>query len=198
MRIILASHNPHKVKEFQEMLGEKFEVLPLNKENVEPDETGATYYENALIKAKAARKEFPDDYILADDSGIEIDCLGEGKPGVYTARYPNKDSSVQENADATIDEIRGEKNRKATYRCCLVLLSPEGKEKIFQGDLRGDLYHTKHGRNGFAYDFYFLPDNRTLTLAEMTSDQKNSISHRGKAVKLLLKYFEEAIYAKHH
>lgn len=183
MRIILASHNKDKVKEFQEMLGSDFEVQPLTQEDIEPEETGKSYQENALLKAYEARKAYPNDYILADDSGIEIEALGDGNPGIYTARYPNKDNSVQENTEATMAEIRGAKNRRATYHCCLALINPNGEEKLFFGKISGDLLHAPLGDNGFAYDVYLMPDRRTKTMAEMDSRAKNSISHRGQAVR---------------
>jgi XTP/dITP diphosphohydrolase len=188
MKIILASHNQNKVKEFQEMLGEEFEIAPLTAEDVEPEETGNSYQANARLKAVEARKAYPNDFVLADDSGIEIEALGPGKPGIYTARYPDKNSSVQENVIATMKEISGSKNRRAKYKCCLALISPQGEEKFFFADMSGDLLYSPLGDNGFAYDVYFIPDKRTKTLGEMSSQEKAKISHRGQAVNQLRKY----------
>jgi non-canonical purine NTP pyrophosphatase (RdgB/HAM1 family) len=190
LTLIIASHNSNKVREFAQMLGDDFKLSPLTANDLEPIEDGSTYVENALIKARSASAAYPDDFVIADDSGIEIEAL-QNKPGIYSARYPNPNNNPTINSETTIAELSDNNNRRASYYCCIALIDPSGQEILFETKLLGHLLQEKRGENGFAYDFFFVPEiaeDDDRTLAEMSIQEKNLISHRGQAVDLLREY----------
>lgn len=186
--VVLATRNPHKVLEMQrllEPLGIVVEALP---DEVElPPEDGTTFADNALVKARtaAAGTGRPS---VADDSGIEATALG-GAPGVRSARFAGEGATDEENLSKLVAEAPAESRLR--YVCALAYVNPEtGEERVFFGDCRGHMAHERAGSNGFGYDPVFVPDatgdNRTM--AELTDDEKDAISHRGHAVRALTRW----------
>ena len=186
MRIVLASSNPHKVKEVNaivEGLGIEFILPP---EGFDPIEDGKTFEENSLIKAKAAW-ELGNTWTLADDSGLCIDALG-GAPGIHSARYAE---NPQARIDRVLHELRDVENRSARFKCCMTLLNPEGEVAFsYTGVCEGSIIKEQRGVNGFGYDPIFKIEGSELTMAELSEDEKNKISHRGKALNEVVKYLK--------
>jgi XTP/dITP diphosphohydrolase len=190
-RIALATHNPHKLRE----LGRICAAWPtdwVSVENHDPsvfpdvEESGATYLDNARLKAEAvaAALSLP---ALADDSGIEVDALG-GAPGPRSARYAGEHASDEENLRAMIQAIRGipASGRSARYRCVAALAWPDGRFEHVEGTCEGTLRTSPAGAGGFGYDPIFEPVGRDATMAELTDEEKDRISHRGRAFRALL------------
>jgi XTP/dITP diphosphohydrolase len=186
-RLVLASRNEHKLRELRQVL-RMIELLPLP-EGVElPPEDGATFTENALIKARAARGAtgLP---AIADDSGIAAAALG-GRPGVRSARYAGPNADDAANLAKLLEEVAGAGgDRRVAYVCVLALIGEDGEEQVFEGRCEGVLAQEPRGSGGFGYDPAFIPaetgpgDQRTM--AELEPAQKNAISHRGRAARLL-------------
>lgn len=183
-RVVLATRNDHKVREFARLLpGVGIDPLPDAAES--PEETGATYAENALIKARAAA-EFTGTAAIADDSGIEAAALG-GAPGVRSARFAGDGASDAQNLQLLIERV--DPGSGLEYVCVIALVDPSsGREDLFEGRCAGAMAAAPSGDGGFGYDPVFLPsalpDGRTM--AELTDAEKDSISHRGIAARLLL------------
>jgi XTP/dITP diphosphohydrolase len=179
MKAVLCSRNPHKARELERLLpGWTFE--PLDRHDY-PPETGATYYENAALKARFGR-ERTDGWVLAEDSGLEVEALG-GRPGVLSARY------APEGAPAVaklLGELEGIEDRAARYVSELVLLSPDGRELRGTGKLDGRIAHEPAGSEGFGYDPIFIPDGEERTVAELGNEWKAGNSHRARAAHVLL------------
>jgi XTP/dITP diphosphohydrolase len=190
MRVVLASSNPGKLREFSELLaGKGFELTRQSDFGIEPPpETGATFLENALIKARnaARRTGLP---AIADDSGIEVDALG-GAPGVHSARYAGEHASDAANLAKLLNAVAGlsEADRAARYRCIIVFVrdADDVRPLIGEGAWEGRLIDARRGDGGFGYDPSFVPAGETRTAAEMTADQKHAVSHRGKALRAFL------------
>lgn len=184
MRIVLASSNEHKVKEINAIvsnMGIEFILPPLG---FDPIEDGETFEENSLIKAKEAWK-LGKTWTLADDSGLCIDALN-GAPGIHSARYAE---TPQARIDRVLDEMKGVKNRSARFKCCMTLLNPQGEVAYtYTGVCEGSIVETQRGANGFGYDPIFLVEGTDKTMAELSEDEKNEISHRGRALKEVIKY----------
>lgn len=148
-------------------------------------ETGATFLENARIKARwvISRKNI---WTMAEDSGLEVDALN-GAPGVFSARYSGERSKDEDNCSKLLDELKGtvESKRTARFRCVIVLLIPLKREILAEGVCEGRIGFTPEGRNGFGYDPVFIPSGFSKSFAELTQEQKNSISHRSKALNML-------------
>ena len=160
-----------------------FEFAGLPGDYQSPEENGGSFFENALIKAKAAAEAFglP---ALADDSGLEVACL-DGRPGIYSSRYGGEDTGFDRKMDLLLEEVGGKSDRSANFTCFAVLCFPDGHYIAESGRLFGEIAKQKRGGKGFGYDPVFqLPDGRTL--AELTPDEKNSISHRAVAMRRLL------------
>lgn len=192
MKIILASSNPHKVKEINEIVSivsgnnSQLEFI-LPPEGFDPDETGKTFSENSLIKAKSAW-ELSHDWSLADDSGLCIDALN-GRPGIYSARYAE---TPQKRIDRVLNELKGEENRKAHFICCMTLISPGGNVALScEGICSGSIIQEAKGSNGFGYDPIFLPEGYDKTVAELPEEEKNRISHRSKALIQVIDYIKK-------
>ena len=185
MRLVLASRNPGKLRELAGLLTPlKLEPLP---DDVElPPETGETFADNALIKARAAVAETGCPAV-ADDSGIEAAALG-GAPGVRSARYAGETASEEENLAKLLREVPPGGDTRVAYVCALAYVDPDGDEVVTEGRCEGTLVHEPRGENGFGYDPAFVPadyeDGRTM--AELTPDEKDAISHRGRAVRKLI------------
>ena len=189
MKIYLASGNVNKKKEVQELLPSHTIVLPKD-ESIEfdPEETGSTFFENAMIKAKALY-DIVKAPVLADDSGICIDFL-KGAPGVHSARYGSVEGehvSAEAGINKVLAELKGVKDRSARFACCMVFLLDEDRFYSVQETCEGRITEASSGSGGFGYDPIFFVEKFGKTFAELTSEQKNSISHRGMALKAIIK-----------
>jgi XTP/dITP diphosphohydrolase len=190
MRIVLATSNPGKLREFRELLAPLgFEPLPLSQFTATTaDETGLTFIENAILKARhaAAAAQLP---AIADDSGIEVDAL-QGAPGIYSARYAGVGASDQENLDKLLSAVREipEDKRTARYQCALAYLRwpNDPSPLICQASWEGRIVLTPRGRGGFGYDPIFELDDSGQTAAELAPAEKNRVSHRGQAMRELV------------
>jgi len=182
MRAVLASQNANKLSELREGL-RGWEVEPLDAEGW-PAESGETYYENARIKARFGREHAPAEvWALGEDSGIECDAL-DGGPGLHSARWVSEANRDQ--ADALLERLAGERNRKARMVSELVAISPAGDEIHVRGVLEGRLATERRGSTGFGYDPIFIPDGHDETVAELGDDWKHAHSHRARAAQALL------------
>jgi XTP/dITP diphosphohydrolase len=187
--VILATGNRHKVAEMAELLpGVDLRPLPDGFET--PHEDGETFAANALIKARAAHAAAAaGERVIADDSGIEAEDLG-GAPGIYSARYAGVGVGDEVNLDKLLREVNAAGgNRRAAYVCALALVEPDGSEHVFEGRCEGRLLRERHGSGGFGYDPIFVPDDLPpgdeRTMAEISAAEKNAISHRGRAARML-------------
>ena len=188
-KIIIASNNKGKISELKELLEPlNIEVLSQKEAgiNMEIEEIGTTFSENASIKALAIfnMKKIP---VIADDSGLEIDFLG-GKPGVYTARFLGKDTPYVDKHKKTLEMLKNAKDEERTARfvCAICYIDENGEKHIFEEKCEGKIAYEPKGTNGFGYDPIFEYNGKTF--AEMTNEEKNEISHRGKALKKLIKF----------
>jgi XTP/dITP diphosphohydrolase len=189
-RIVLASNNAGKVREFNQLLaGCEIEVIPQSEFSIaEIEETGLTFVENALLKARNAAEHIglP---AVADDSGLEVDAL-QGGPGIYSARYAGIDASDRDNLETLLDALKDvpDAKRSARFQCVMVYLrhAKDPTPRIFQGTWEGRILHEASGDNGFGYDpVFFVPDQRCSS-AQLLPEVKNRLSHRGQAVRLLV------------
>ena len=191
-RIIFATKNNHKMKEIREILdGRGYEILSMAEAGVDIDvvEDGTTFEENALIKSRTIRDYIGDAIVLSDDSGLEVDYLG-GNPGIYSARWLGDDTSYDVKNTMLLNMMEGvpEEYRTARFVCALAAAFPDGTDKVVRGTIEGIIGYEIAGENGFGYDpIFFVPEYRCTT-AEMTPEQKNEISHRGKALRMIAEY----------
>ena len=187
MKIVFATSNPHKLHELNEICADSGIEFVLPSEGFAPIENGSTFEENSLIKAKEAFR-VSKTYSLADDSGLCVDAL-DGAPGLYSARYAG---TQDEKIEKLLGELKGFENRRAKFVCCVTLLDDKG-EMIFQtvGECHGSIVKERKGINGFGYDPIFKADNYDCTIAELSEEEKNKISHRGKALKNFLKFMHK-------
>lgn len=189
-RIVLASNNPGKLREFNALLGGiDIEVVPQSDYGVpEVDETGQTFIENALLKARQASRH-TDLPALADDSGLEVDALN-GAPGIYSARFAGKGASDEQNLVKLLADLEGlpEDQRSARFQCLLVYLRHEldPTPLICQGTWEGRILTAPRGSNGFGYDPVFYVPSHGCSSAELPAEVKNALSHRGQALRALL------------
>jgi XTP/dITP diphosphohydrolase len=179
LRAVLCSRNPHKARELERLLP-GWTVEPLDRDDY-PSEAGATYYENAALKARFGR-DHADGWVLAEDSGLEVEGL-DGRPGVLSARYaPEGPPAVAK----LLGELEGAENREARYVSELVLISPDGRELRGTGTLEGRIAERPAGSEGFGYDPIFVPDGEERTVAELGNEWKAENSHRARAARALL------------
>jgi len=194
-RLVLATHNAGKLREFSDLLGPLIKEITSSGELglPEPEETGMTFAENAILKAKAAALA-TGELSLSDDSGLCVTALG-GKPGIYSARWA--ETPKGKNFPAAMERIQNElgdnKDRSATFICVLALYWPDGQFECIEGCIDGSLARTPRGSHGHGYDPLFIPKGETRTFAEMPELQKNAISHRGKAARALIERFAQTI-----
>lgn len=187
MKLIIASNNAHKIREIKEILGEKFEqILSLRESGIEHEtvEDGSTFLENARKKAKEIA-EISGVCALADDSGICVDALG-GAPGIFSARFAGEHGNDEVNNALLLKRLEAEQNRAAHYTCAMVLAYPDGKTVEAEGYFYGSITRCPRGDRGFGYDPLFVPTGSERTVAEYTDEEKNAISHRAEALRLLL------------
>ncbi|WP_461822454.1 XTP/dITP diphosphatase [Blautia stercoris] len=192
-RMIFATGNENKMKEIREILGAlPLEILSMKEAGVSADivEDGKTFEENALIKARAICK-LAGEMVLADDSGLEIDYLNK-EPGIYSARYMGEDTSYHIKNKSLIDRLEGVPDEKRTARfvCAIAAVLPDGKELVVRGTVEGIIGYEEKGENGFGYDPIFYLPERGCTTAELPPEEKNSISHRGNALRLMKELLE--------
>lgn len=189
-RIVLASNNAGKVREFNQLLtGTDFEVLPQSEFGViEAEETGLTFVENAILKARNAAEHtgLP---AIADDSGLEVDAL-DSAPGIYSARYAGSGASDLQNLEKLLADIKDvpDAQRTARFQCLMVYMrhAKDPTPQIFQGTWEGRILHAPQGDNGFGYDPVFFVPTHNCSSAELEADVKNSLSHRGQALTQLI------------
>ena len=187
MKLVFATNNLHKLKEVQEMLSNTIEVLSLKDigcfEDVEETET--TLEGNARLKAAYITNNYGYN-CFADDTGLEVDALN-GKPGVFSARYGGEHGNSEKNMQKLLKELHGKANRKAQFRTA-VALNLENKQYLFEGICDGEILEKKTGTGGFGYDPIFKPTEASASFAEMNSEEKNKISHRGIAIQKLVDF----------
>jgi XTP/dITP diphosphohydrolase len=180
--LVVATGNPGKLREMQAYLADSGWELSLKPEDLDVDETGATFAENAALKASEVAKA-TGNWAIADDSGLAVDALN-GVPGVYSARYGNTDT---ERISRLLRELGDNKNRQAQFICAVAVANPQGKIVLqSEGICRGEILYATRGEGGFGYDPIFYVPEKQLTFAEMSPDLKKSISHRGNALKNLV------------
>ena len=187
--LLVATNNMHKLQEIRKILSPfhitVYGMKDLNIDIGEVEENGSSYYENALIKARALQKvtTMP---IIADDSGLEIDALN-GQPGLHSARFAESFGGHDKAIEYIINECNG-KTRSARFVCNIVLVNVEDKPLCFEAIVEGRIAESKLGTGGFGYDPVFIENTLNKRYAEMSEDEKNSVSHRGRALKKLLTY----------
>ena len=190
--IVLATNNAHKLKEVREILApHKIVVYGLNDLNLKPEdveENADNYYGNALIKAKSVQK-LTDLPIIADDSGLEIEAM-DNAPGLRSARFASEHGGHDNAIKYILNYLENKDNRKARFICDIVLLNVEKEPLLFEGIVPGHIAKEPYGEGGFGYDPIFICDELNKTYAEMSNEEKNRVSHRGKALKKLLTYLK--------
>lgn len=185
MKLLIASNNQHKIDEIKQILGNKFEqILSLSEAGIvcDPEENGKTFLDNALIKVRAVAK-LTDMPVLGDDTGLCVDALN-GAPGVHSARFAG-DHDNAKNRAKLLYELQDETNRKAHFSTAVALLYPDGRLVTAEGRVDGEILHTEVGTNGFGYDSLFYCNEIGKTFAEATAEEKNAVSHRGRALQKL-------------
>lgn len=187
-KIVFATNNQHKLSEVKDILAGEVEIVSLAEIgfNDEIPETADTLEGNAELKARYIFEKYALD-CFADDTGLEIDALG-GKPGVFSARYAGEPSDSKKNMDKVLFEMSEANNRKAQFRTVICLIE-SGKERFFEGKIEGSIAFQPRGTNGFGYDPVFIPGGYNECFAELSSFEKNKISHRAVAVEKLAEYF---------
>ena len=205
-KIIVATKNQGKIREIKSIFNfENWEVVTMKEENLDPEiiEDGKTFEENSLIKARCVREEYlkvksqdyvnyENVYIFADDSGLEVDALNK-EPGVLSARYMGEDTSYHIKNQAIIDRLEGveEKDRTARFVCALSSIDMKGNEIVVRETMEGYIGYKEAGENGFGYDPIFMLPEYGCTSSEISMEEKNKISHRGKAIRKMLTLLTE-------
>jgi XTP/dITP diphosphohydrolase len=186
-QLVFATNNRHKLEEVAAKIGGKLQLLTLDDIGCYDDiaETGLSFSENASIKGHYIYNKYKLN-CFGDDSGLEVDALN-GEPGVYSARYAGKHGDHNANIDKLLERLGGVANRRARFLTVISLIW-NGKEHFFEGTVEGIIRYERAGRQGFGYDHVFQPDGYDITFAEMSLEQKNSISHRAKAVEKLVAF----------
>ena len=191
MKLLIASNNAHKLVEIKAILGGYFgEILSLREAGIEHEtvEDGDTFLANALKKAREIAA-LSGCCALADDSGLCVDALG-GAPGIYSARFSGVHGDDAANRRVLLEKMRGVTDRGAHFTCAIALVRPDGSEVTAEGKFYGQIGTEERGRNGFGYDSLFYVPEYGMTNAEMTSEQKNAVSHRALALKALVEKLE--------
>ena len=190
MRLVFATNNKQKLDEVRAIVGDRVEVLSLNDINCHDDipETADTLQGNALIKARYIYEKYGVN-CFADDTGLEVEALN-GEPGVYSARYAGEECCSEANMQKLLQNLTGKTNRNAQFRTVIALII-KGEEKLFNGIVKGTITEEKRGDSGFGYDPIFVPEGFSESFAQMSGEQKNSISHRYRATEQLSNYLKE-------
>lgn len=190
MKIVFASNNEHKIKEIRSITGESMTLLSLKDLNIfeEIPEEEPHLEGNALSKARYVHK-ITGLNVFADDTGLEVEALG-GLPGVKSARFAGEEKNFSANIDKVLSMLGSEKNRKARFRTVIALIYDD-KEYLFEGTVEGEIIKERRGSMGFGYDPVFIPAGKSLTFAEMDLPEKNSMSHRARALEKLSAFLQE-------
>ena len=192
-KLIFATGNKDKMAEIREIMDDLgFTVSSMKEEGIEsdPEENGETFEENSLIKARAVHEVLVEKgieaIVLADDSGLVIDCLN-GEPGIYSARYLGRDTTYEEKNKNLIERVNAtkDKDRTARFVCAVAAVFPDGREKVVTGKIEGTIPFKPSGNKGFGYDPIFYVPSLGCTTADIPCEQKNTISHRGNALRLM-------------
>ena len=189
MKIVFATNNAHKLDEVRQVVGDKFALVSLRECGIVEDipENEPTLEGNALAKARYIYERTGAD-CFADDTGLEVDALG-GEPGVRSARYATDAHDDEANKRLLLERLQGVENRAAQFRTAVALIMG-GKEYLFEGIVRGRIATEQHGEGGFGYDPLFVPEGYDRTFAQMSAEEKNAISHRGRAVRKLAEFLQ--------
>ena len=195
--IVFATGNKDKMKEIRMIMEDlNLQILSMKEAGVEKEiiEDGTTFQENALIKAKAIAELLPDDIVMADDSGLEIDYLNK-EPGIYSARYMGEHTSYDIKNNHILERLKGvpKEQRTARFVCAVAAVFPGGKSIVVNGTMEGRIADHIAGENGFGYDPIFWLDDYGCTSAEISPEEKNSLSHRGKALRAVRQKIMEQI-----
>ena len=189
----ISTTNAHKLNEFRNIMGDQVDIHAVGelKFYSAPPEIGTTFTDNALLKAKTLKALKPQTWIVADDSGLEVEGLG-GLPGVHSARYAGAKASDAENVAKLVKmvQIRTSANRQARMVCVLVVYDPSGTEHVLEGIVQGSIATVARGKGGFGYDPIFIPDGQDKTYAELGAAVKNQGSHRALAIRQLLRLIQ--------
>jgi len=190
MELVFATNNKNKLIEVQEILSKSIQLLSLSDINCfdEVEETETTLEGNAKLKADYISKNFNYN-CFADDTGLEVEIL-DSKPGVYSARFAGEPANSENNMNKLLAELKGKSNRKAQFRTA-ICLNLNGKQFSFEGICKGEILDKKQGEKGFGYDPIFKPNGFNQSFAEMNSEEKNKISHRGIAIQKLVAFLKE-------
>ncbi|WP_060875449.1 non-canonical purine NTP diphosphatase [Myroides odoratus] len=190
MKLIFASNNKNKIKEIKNQVPDSIEILSLEDIGcmVDIPETADTIEGNALLKANYIKRHYGFN-CFADDSGLEVDALA-GAPGVYSARYAGEDKNDQANNAKLLRELEGKTNRKANFKT-VIALHYNGEEHLFTGIVEGEILKEEQGEGGFGYDPLFQATGMTKSFAALTLEEKNAVSHRGKAVSQLVAFLKD-------
>lgn len=195
MKVLLATGNKDKVKEIREILGDRYEVISMKEAGFNPDiiEDGETYEDNAMIKCEALHELMPEAVVIADDSGIEIEALGN-QPGVHSARYMGEDTPYEiKNAKfiELLEGKKGEKERAARFVCAMAAILPDGTKHTVRGIVEGWIGYEPMGDGGFGYDPIFYLPGTNYSTASISAEEKHAISHRGKAMRAMAEYLDQ-------
>ncbi len=196
MRLVFATGNQGKMREIKDIMSDSgYEIVSMKEAGVDPEieEDGTTFEENAMIKAREVAKLLPNDLVLADDSGLEVDALNK-EPGIYSARYLGHDTPYSvKNADI-IRRLEGKEGaeRSARFVCAIAAVFPDGREKCVRATIEGQIGFEEKGEHGFGFDPIFYVPELGCTTAEIPESEKNKISHRGKALKLMKEELKKA------
>ncbi|MEE8885948.1 MAG: RdgB/HAM1 family non-canonical purine NTP pyrophosphatase [Eubacteriales bacterium] len=199
--IIFATGNKDKMREIREILGGSDKrILSMREAGIEsdPEENGKTFEDNALIKARAVHAVLPDQYkdaiVLADDSGLVVDAM-DGMPGVYSARWMGRDTSYHEKNAKIIENLKDVPVEKRTARFvdAIAAVLPDGREMTVRGTIEGKIGYEERGENGFGYDPIFMLPDMSMSTAELAPEEKNKISHRGKALRAMAEKLHSAL-----
>ena len=191
LEIVIATNNPNKVEEYRQMFASisNIKLFSLKDENIhiEIEENGKTFKENSLIKAEAISK-FTNKFILADDSGLEIEAL-DNFPGIYSARFM-EGRPYKEKWAAIFEMLKNKENKNAQFHCAITFITPAKEKYVFEGIEKGYITENIEGENGFGYDPIFFSNSLNKTFGNATEEEKNAVSHRGKAFSQLLEFIK--------
>lgn len=190
MKLVFASNNKNKIQEIQALVPNIIQIVSLEEIGCTEDipETADTIEGNAILKANYVTEKYGFD-CFADDTGLEVDALN-GAPGVYSARYAGEQKDANDNMDKLLSELKDKSNRKANFKT-VIALNLNGKQNLFTGIINGKIIEEKIGTNGFGYDPIFVADGYEKTFAELSMEEKSTISHRGIAVKELILFLQK-------
>ena len=191
MELIFATHNKNKLKEVQSLVPESINVISLDDLNMttEIPETGHTLADNALIKARTIFELYKKP-VIADDTGLDVEALN-GAPGVRSARYAGEPSNAENNMDLLLYNLVTTTNLAAHFKTIIAYIDAEGKEQLFEGRIDGSIIREKRGNKGFGYDPIFVPEGSDRTFAEMSAEEKNSMSHRARALQAFSEFINK-------